>query len=217
LGVLPLGTLNHFAKDNGIPLELDAAVASLLNGKLMQVDVGEVNGHIFINNSSIGLYPRIVQWREAEQDRGAGKWLAFLQAATFAFYSFAKLNIRVVAPGNRQTALRTPFVFIGNNKYEITGLKAGSRERLDRGLLWVHAAPDTGRVELAGLALKTLAGLHSRREWYITESDKAEIDFRGRALKVSVDGEVIELASPLRDCTRPRALKLIVPGRTAAS
>ncbi|MBV9550368.1 MAG: hypothetical protein JO256_11925 [Alphaproteobacteria bacterium] len=216
MGVLPLGTLNHFAKDNGIPLELDAAVASILEGKHVPTDVAEVNGHIFVNNSSIGLYPHIVERREAQQERGAGKWRAFLQAAAFALYRFVKLNVHLKASEGRQIALRTPFVLIGNNKYEITGLKAGSRERLDRGLLWLHAAPDTGRARLAWLALKTLAGLHSRREWHSVETDTVEINFHGQKLKVSADGEVIELQGPLRYRTRPGALKLIVPDRAPA-
>src|SRR4026208_425561 len=76
LGVLPMGTLNHFAKDLGIPLELKKAVQTLFTGKVACVDVGEVNGRIFLNNSSIGFYPRIVQERERQQRRGRGKWLA---------------------------------------------------------------------------------------------------------------------------------------------
>lgn len=64
-GVLPLGTLNHFAKDLNIPLELDAAIANVAQGVPHQVDVGEVNGRIFLNNSSLGLYPDIVRDRES--------------------------------------------------------------------------------------------------------------------------------------------------------
>jgi diacylglycerol kinase family enzyme len=111
--------------------------------------------------------------------------------------------------------VRTPFVFVGNNRYEIAGLRAGSRARLDGGQLWVHAAPDTGRARLVWLALKTLAGLASRREWHVLESDRITIDFRRQALKVSVDGEVIQLAGPLRYRMLPRALTLIVPGAPA--
>ena len=77
-GVLPLGTLNHFAKDLGVPLELADAVALLASGRPKRVDVGEVNGRIFVNNSSLGLYPDIVRDRERQQKRlGRGKWLAF--------------------------------------------------------------------------------------------------------------------------------------------
>ena len=87
LGVLPLGTLNHFAKDLGIPLELSEAVATIMHGRVEEVDVGEVNGRVFINNSSLGLYPRIVADREAQQERLARGKVAVVSlghAARFA-------------------------------------------------------------------------------------------------------------------------------------
>jgi diacylglycerol kinase family enzyme len=72
LGVLPLGTLNHFAKDLGIPLDLEGAVGAIVAGHAVRVDVGEVNGHLFLNNASLGLYPRIVRERERQQRAGNG-------------------------------------------------------------------------------------------------------------------------------------------------
>ena len=57
LGILPFGTMNHFAKDLFIPLELEGAIGTIVAGHETKVDVGEVNGEIFINNSSLGLYP----------------------------------------------------------------------------------------------------------------------------------------------------------------
>src|SRR5436190_19053332 len=77
-GVIPLGTLNHFAKDLNIPLNFDEAVQNLLSGSAVQVDVAEVNGQIFLNNSSLGLYPTIVRERVKHQRLGSGKWPAFL-------------------------------------------------------------------------------------------------------------------------------------------
>ena len=76
LGVLPLGTLNHFAKDVGIPLDVEEAIRVLLEGVVCKVDVGEVNGRIFLNNSSLGVYPAIVRLRERYRTRIWGKWLA---------------------------------------------------------------------------------------------------------------------------------------------
>src|SRR4051794_7176429 len=76
LGVLPQGTLNHFAKDLGIPTDLDQALEVVLAGHTRRVDVGEGSGRIFVNNSSLGVYPRIVRLRERYGARGPGKWLA---------------------------------------------------------------------------------------------------------------------------------------------
>src|SRR5690242_13341436 len=75
LGILPLGTLNHFARDLGIPLELKDAAAVIAGGRTIDVDVGEVNGRTFVNNASLGLYPAIVQERRRRQRRnGHGKY-----------------------------------------------------------------------------------------------------------------------------------------------
>ena len=80
LGVLPLGTLNHFAKDLGIPLDIEAATRTIFQGRQVSVDVGEVNDRIFLNNSSLGIYPRIVRYREAQRAQGQNKWIAFARA-----------------------------------------------------------------------------------------------------------------------------------------
>jgi diacylglycerol kinase family enzyme len=102
-------------------------------------------------------------------------------------------------------------VFIGNNRYEIAGLEAGSRKRLDEGVLWVHGAPNAGRVRLLWLALKTLMGFASHREWHNFETGKLEIDVGKRTIRVSLDGEVRTLATPLRYLMLPGVLELMVP------
>ena len=76
LGVLPLGTLNHFAKDLHIPLELEAAVSVIAAGRVARIDAGQVNDRVFINNSSIGIYPSVVEIREELRRAGHAKWPA---------------------------------------------------------------------------------------------------------------------------------------------
>ena len=95
-GVLPLGTLNHFAKDLHIPLDLEDAVRTVLAGHTTQVDVGEVNERIFLNNSSLGLYPRLVHEREKKQQLGSRKWTAFFWAgvAVLRRYPFLEGQIK---------------------------------------------------------------------------------------------------------------------------
>src|SRR3982751_1503854 len=100
LGVLPVGTLNHFAKDLGLPLDLDGAVQAIVRGKVREVDVAEVNGNIFINNSSLGIYPHIVSNREAQQERlGRGKLPAALWATFHALRRFPFMDLRVTVEG----------------------------------------------------------------------------------------------------------------------
>ncbi len=80
LGVLPLGTFNHFARDVGIPSDLEQAARTIIAGHIIEVDAAEVNNRIFLNNSSLGLYPMIVREREKHQRLGFGKWPAFAWA-----------------------------------------------------------------------------------------------------------------------------------------
>ena len=137
LGVLPLGTLNHFAKDLEIPLELEEAAGVALNGTVCRVDVGEVNGRIFVNNSSLGVYPAIVRLRERYREGGRSKWVAALWASLVVLRRNPFMAVRITAD-QQATVRRTPFVFVGNNEYKMAGLEAGKRESLVQRRLAVY-------------------------------------------------------------------------------
>jgi YegS/Rv2252/BmrU family lipid kinase len=211
-GVLPLGTLNHFAKDLGIPLELDEAVRNVAEGKRVQVDVGRVNDKIFLNNSSLGLYPDIVRDREKQQRRlGRGKWPAAAWATIAALRRFPFLSVRLTIDGV-QRARRTPFVFIGNNEYIMQGLAIGARAHLDRGQLSLYMAQRPGRLGLLRFAFRALCGrLAQERDFDVLLSDKLDIETRHRLLRVATDGEVTIMTTPLRYRILPAALTVIVP------
>ena len=132
LGVLPLGTLNHFARDLGMPRELPAAVAVIAAGETKPVDAGIVNGHLFVNNSSIGIYPSIVDAREALRREGHRKWTAMVIATTRVVRRYRGVVVSIDVDGRRRQ-WRTPFVFIGSNEYRVEGLRIGERARLDGG------------------------------------------------------------------------------------
>jgi diacylglycerol kinase family enzyme len=214
-GVLPLGTLNHFAKDVGIPLELDEAVRNLASGMPRKVDVGEVNGRIFLNNSSLGLYPDIVRDREKQQRRlGRGKWLAALWAAAGALRRYPFLSMRLVVEGER-LARRTPFVFIGNNRYTMEGLAIGERDCLDDGLLSLYVAQHPTRLGLLRFAIDALLGkLGTERNFDVFVAPEMEIETHHARLHVATDGEVTMMESPLRYRVRPGALTVLVPAET---
>ena len=213
-GVLPMGTLNHFAKDLGIPLELDAAVRNLAEGHPCAVDVGEVNGRIFLNNSGLGLYPDIVHDREKQQRRlGRGKWLAALWAALSALRRYPFLSMRLKVEGER-LARRTPFVFIGNNVYKMQGLAIGERERLDGRTLSLYVAQHPTRLGLLRFAIEGLLGrLGEERDFDVVLAPEMEIETRRKHMRVSTDGEVTVMEAPLRYRVRPGALKVVVPRR----
>ncbi len=212
LGVLPLGTLNHFAKDLGIPLELADAIDTIARGHIAEVDVGEVNDRVFINNSSLGVYPRIVASREAQQEHlGRGKWHAFLWAVLRVFRRFPNLRLRITVEG-REIERRTPFLFIGNNEYEMEGFNAGARVCLNAGKLGLYLAHRPGRLGLLRLALDALLGrLDQAKDFDAYCVNEATIATRKKLLLVATDGEVVRMETPLRYRARPRALRVLVP------
>jgi len=231
-GVLPLGTLNHFAKDLNIPLALDDAIRNIVEGRRLAIDTGEVNGVLFINNSSLGLYPDIVRDREKQQSRlGRGKWLAFCWAAMGALRRYPFLDVRMDikhdedgdnAASHRR---RTPFVFIGNNEYLMDGLNIGKRNSLSDGKLSLYVCHRTGRLGLVRLALHALFGrLQQARDFDMLSAAEIEIDtrqhrgqHRTKRLRVATDGEVTVMQTPLLYRIRPASLTVIVPPAAQAS
>ncbi len=212
MGILPLGTLNHFAKDLAIPLDVADAARTVVEGRVVHVDLGEVNGQIFVNNSSLGLYPRIVRHREEQQERlGRGKWPAFFWATLHALHRHSQLDVLLSVDG-REGRRSTPFVFVGNNVYDMSGFDIGSRERLDAGVLSIYLAPGARPLDLMFLALRGLFGrLRSSKDFEVLRTDELRIETRGKQVRVATDGEISMLDTPLQYRVRPKALRVVVP------
>jgi YegS/Rv2252/BmrU family lipid kinase len=212
LGVLPLGTLNHFARDAGIPFDLDAATRTIVAGHTIEVDVAEVNDRIFLNNSSLGLYPMIVREREKHQRLGFRKWPAFIWATIKALLRrnpFLDVQLRVNGELLDRT---TPFVFVGNNEYAMDLLNIGLRERLDRGVLSIYITHGTSHLKLISLALRALVGrLRNDKDFLELYSNEVKIQTARKRVRVAFDGEVEVMEAPLRYRVRNRALRVIVP------
>ena len=211
LGVLPLGTLNHFAKDLRIPLDAAGAAAVIAGGASERIDVGEVNGRIFVNNSSIGIYPSVVAERERLQEQGQPKWIALGVAFSRIWWRYRHLHASI-AVGASTFRATTPFVFVGNNEYQLQGLHLGARESLTAGRMQVCLAPRTSRIDLIRIVGAAIAGHldgNDTLEAFVTT--ECSIQASHRSLLVSTDGEVTRMRSPLRYRIRPRALRVLVP------
>ena len=212
LGVLPMGTLNHFAKDLGIPLEQAEAIAVIAGNRQVDVDAGEVNGRIFINNSSLGIYPDIVREREKRQHRlGHGKWRALLAASLGAARRYPVVKVHVEVEG--KTLVRsTPFVFIGNNQYTMEGFEIGARAALDKGTLSLYLTQRMGRFGLLHLAVMALfKRLQQARDFDMLTAREFVVRTGHKQLRVATDGEVNLMQTPLQYRVRPGALRVIVP------
>jgi diacylglycerol kinase family enzyme len=212
LGVLPCGTLNHFAKDLHIPLDAAAAVKTIIARHVVKVDVGYVNERVFINNSSIGTYPDVVQIREALRRQGRNKWMALAIATARVLQRGEEVLVRIKAEG-RHGSTRTPFLFVGNNEYTIEGLSLGARARLDAGRLYAYLTPRLHTRELPKLLLWALLGRARQHSAFLAlESADMWIETpHRRTIPVSTDGEVTTLPMPLHYRAAPGALNVIVP------
>jgi diacylglycerol kinase family enzyme len=211
-GILPLGTLNHFAKDLRIPIDLEKAIQVIAAGHVRQVDVGEVNDRMFLNNSSIGIYPNIVVERERlRKERGYRKWTAFAVAAARILRRYRGVVVRVDRQGSQQT-VRTPFLFVGNNEYDIDGVRMGGRARIDGGRLFACLAPRLHVRDLPALFARAVAGRAGPDALESFSAGELHVTMpTARRIRVSMDGEVAVLPTPLVFRTRPRALAVFAP------
>jgi diacylglycerol kinase family enzyme len=212
LGVLPLGTFNHFAKDLHVPLDLARAVMTIAEGYCAQIDVGAVNDRFFLNNASLGIYPQLIETRYLQQQwLGRGKWPAFAWAALTVLRRYPFVEVLLNIDG-KFLARRTPFVFVGNNRYEMEGFRIGERVRLDAGELSLYVANRTGRLGLVRLALRALLGrLDQATDFDTVRAKEIEVQTRRQRVHIATDGEICVMQTPLRFRVMPGALKVIVP------
>ena len=212
LGILRLGTLNHLARDAGIPAKLEEAAAIIAAGHVSEIDLAEVNGRVFVNNSSVGLYPDMVRLREAEQERkGRSKRLAMLSASLTTLRHFRRHRLWISAEG-LEAPIHTPLLFVGNNRYEVNLFGLGKRGTLDAGELCIYAIRARSRLGLVWAGVRGIFGkLDQQRDFVTAYVAEAEVSSSRESLTVSADGETVRMETPLRYRILPKALKLIVP------
>ena len=176
------------------------------------MDVGEVNGRIFLNNSSLGLYPSIVRHREKQQERlGRGKWPAFIWATLTVLRRYPFMTVRL-STDQVEMLRRTPFIFVGNNEYEMESFNVGARSCLDAGHLSLYTAQRTGRLGLLRFAIRALfGGLRDEDDFDALCTKEVFVETRRRRLRVATDGEVTVMNTPLHYRVRPGALRVLVP------
>lgn len=218
LVVLPCGTLNHFAADAGLDCQNPlTGVTAVQDGTDVRVDVGAVNGRVFINNTSIGFYSSMVRDPQYRSRRVAvtGRYLrrAILGGGTTMTVSLT-LAPRVIVPENVLTIL------VSNNAYSPGVAPAAAlRPRLDEAVLWVHLLGLTERRgPLLWRVARTLGTLVSGRAQVAAwPTRELTVDFDRPRIRVGLDGEAIELTTPLRFTSRPAALRLRVPSAVEAA
>lgn len=222
LGLLPLGTLNHFAKDLGIPVALEGALDVIAAGNTRVVDAGEVNGRLFVNNSSIGIYPFLVDQRDAEQkQRKVGKLVAMGPALFRTLRSASWHRITITTEEGPQSAAegtrRTPCLFVGNNAYDLAAL--GKRTSLTAGTLCVYIVRRSSWWGVLTLPFKiafqrTLGRLDPEHDIELLEVSSFSIRSHRPRLRIAIDGETVHEQTPLVYRSRPGALRVLAPAPT---
>ncbi|HVT43580.1 MAG TPA: diacylglycerol kinase family protein [Thermoanaerobaculia bacterium] len=210
LGVVPLGTFNHFARDLKIPIDWHAALDVALRGEIRQIDTARVNDRSFVNNISLGLYPELVTQRE--RFRGHGRLKAYRYALRWGFEQYPHVSLVVEAPPHYQ-AIRTHVFMVSVNPYDFSGFGIEApRATLEGGELSVYWLPHMPRVHFIRAIARYLAGkisavdgLHSVR------TSQLKIQTSGETIRLGMDGEVLEMMSPLTITVVPRSLLVRVP------
>jgi YegS/Rv2252/BmrU family lipid kinase len=212
LGILPLGTLNHFARDLGIPSDLDEAAKLIAASKERAVDVAEMNGQIFINNSAIGLYPLMVVDRDVQRKRlGRSKRLAMLVASVRTLVRFRHHRLTLTV-NDEEARVDTPLLFVGNNDYRLDIGAPGQRESVDDGQLCVLVMRKKTRVGLIAASIRALFDRARRDDMVRLDGvERLRVESHRSSLAVSLDGEVVRSEPPLDYRIRKQALRVIAP------
>jgi len=213
LAILPLGTLNHFARDLDIPTDLEEAAKLIASGKERRVDVGEMNERIFINNSAIGLYPLMVVDRDLQRRTlGRSKRLAMIIASLRTLIRFNHQRLTLTVNEERTGRVDTPLLFVGNNEYRTDIAAPGARERLDGGELCVFVMRKKTRRGLIAASARALFNRTRPDDMVRLDGvERLRVASHRSHFAVSLDGEVVRATPPLDYKIRKKALRVIAP------
>lgn len=211
-GILPQGTFNYFGRRYGISQDTEVALRGFLQGHLQPVQVGHLNGRLFLVNASLGLYPTLLEDREAYKQRfGRSRLVALWSGIVTLLRAPRQLRLQLEYEG-RARDLRSPTLVVGNNKLQLEHIGIESQE-LDRGRLVAMAARPVGTLALYGLLVRGLFSRLGDAEHVISFAfDRLTVHIRGRSrVKVAMDGEISWMNTPLEFKVASEKLPLVVP------
>jgi diacylglycerol kinase family enzyme len=212
LGLVPAGTFNYVARNLGVPTEVSEAVAVIVNGQVRGVDIGEINGRIFLNNAGIGLYAQMLEQREHDKRRfGRNRMVAFLSGMRCLLRLHPLFAVELVADGQTERHLTTT-LFFGCNALQLEHFNTSAAECLRHRKLAVLSLKLRSRWEVTVAAFVGLMGkLDAVNTTNAFCASTVRVQTRRRLLKVGIDGEVVLLRSPLDVTLRLGALRVFAP------
>lgn len=216
MGILPRGTFNYFGRTHGISQELDAALDALLQAVPQPIQIGQINGHLFLVNASLGLYPRLLQDRETyKQQFGRRRIVAFAASAmTLLLQDHRALLLQIEHDGGEQI-LFTSTLFVGNNALQLEQVGIAEADAVPGQLAAVAVRPGS-RMKMLGLLLRGALGNLGASE-HVDSFAFTHLTVRPRLphgrkrIKVAIDGEIFWFDTPLRFNVAPRPLYLLKP------
>lgn len=214
-GVLPQGTFNYFGRDNAISQDSSKAAQVLLRGRISPVQAGRVNGRLFLVNASVGLYPQILEDREAWKSQlGRSRFVAFISGIASLLKARRQLRLQIES-GGQSMSLRTPTLFVGNNRLQLTqvGIDVQHSQAVAQGQLTAVAVRPIGTLALFGLLARGMLGRLGEAEHIQSFSfRRLTVVPKGmRRIKVATDGEIVWMQTPLVFEVAPQPLLLLVP------
>lgn len=211
LAVLPGGTLNHFARDHHIPVDLAEALAAARGEEFTEIDVGCVGDKLFLNTFSVGMYVGYVRTRDRLEKR-LGYRLASVIAVLRTFIRMYTMSVELEVEG-KVRRYKTALVFVGVGERELKAPKLGAR--IEGGRHGLHVIIVTGRrrARLVAMAMAAAArGVEHAAEGPELDSfivERCTIHLASRSAPVAVDGEIMRLPAPLELRVERNALKVV--------
>src|SRR5688572_24970113 len=212
LGLLPLGTFNYFAREMGVPTDLELAFRTCFEGEARSVTVGEVNGQMFLNNASIGLYPVILAVREQTYRRwGRTRFLAYWSMLTALLRLRLNMKLTITSDGKRRS-ISTPLLFVARNatqleEFRVPGVRCVSEDGFS-----VYALRSIGKLELLRVAWHSPAGkLEPQYDFDMVCTSAMRVESRRMLRTVAYDGERVKMLAPIEFRVRQNALSILVP------
>jgi diacylglycerol kinase family enzyme len=219
-GVLPQGTFNYFGRTHGIPEDTGAALDNILRGTPQPRQVGQVNGHLFLVNASLGLYPRLLEDREAyKQQFGRNRVIALVASAITLLRDHRALVLHIESDGETKV-LYTSTLFVGNNALQLEQVGIAQAEEVP-GQLAAVALRSTSKPAMLSVLWRSATGILGGSDYVDSFAFKRlevtpRLPYGRRRVKIATDGEIAWFNTPLTFAVAPRPLQLLLPPDSSA-
>jgi diacylglycerol kinase family enzyme len=212
MGVLPGGTFNYFARDLVVGDTVDAAVNTLLGGHVRSLDVGAINGRIFLNNASFGLYPQILTRREEIYSRWGRTRIAAYWSVLLALRDMRDPMHMVLTVGGEQRDFYTPLAFAARSAFQLDSMGMDGAQAIREGHFVLYMAKGKRPLDLMKTALRLGLGRMARgQDFDLVVADDILIETHRRHRRLAFDGEQARMTGPFQLSMQRAGLSVIVP------